>query len=418
MMTFKNTSGFNARIALIAVGLLSGLATACAPENPRLMAPPTKYGAAATEAKPQVLNVTPMVDILMVIDNSDSMIDEQQTLSNNIDKFATGLAKNSNIDFHIGAVSVWDTKMFEGMTKEYGQGELRRLKGPDGKNLPDAFGRFVSSREDYDSYLAKQGVSLKKEAGWLQVLKASMKIGVESYNPKHATEKTGGPEVEEIFSPVKAALSEPMVSKSNLGFRRKGAHLVLIFITDADASVRNAEGTSFDISSGDLQDFLRSTVGQSYQDDVSAIGVLAKATDDPKERDPAIRHASLGSTEPVNIQSFIRDLGGKWMGLRGKDYGAKMAELGSYVRSRTLARPRVDFEGATPEWGTISVALNGEVLKLGEAWVYDDVRNSVLITRDLSGVNGAIDLKVGFTPILGTSVNSGRVHTPAGTLKK
>lgn len=409
MMTLKSSSKTSVTQALIAIVAVAGLSSACAPENPRLMAPPTTYAAAATEATPQVLNVTPMVDILMVIDNSDSMTDEQQTLSNNIDKFATGLAKNSNIDFHIGAVSVWDTAMFREMTKEYGHGELRRLKGPDGKNLPDAFGRFVSSREDYDSYLAKQGVSLKKEAGWLQVLKASMKIGVESYNPKHATEKTGGPEVEEIFSPVKAALSEPMASSKNLGFRRKGAHLVLIYITDADASVRNANETSFDISSGELQEFLRANIGGNYKDDVTAIGVLARSSDDPKERDPAIRHASLGPTEPVNIQSFIRDLGGKWMGLRGKDYGAKMAELGSYVRSRTLASPRVDLD-AIPEWGTISVALNGETLKIGEGWQYDSARNSVVITRDLSGVNGAIDLKVGYTPVLASSVNSGRVH--------
>ncbi|MDX9730967.1 MAG: hypothetical protein RBT63_04265 [Bdellovibrionales bacterium] len=398
----------------LSVPALVLMAAACSPENPRLMAPPVTYGIAETEAKPLMVSVTPKVDILMVIDNSDSMLDEQNDLSRNIDRFAKGIATNSGIDFHIGAVSVWDSITFKEMQKEYGPGELRRLKGPDGKTLPDSFGRFVSSRVDYDSYLAQQGVDLTKDPGWLQVLRASMKIGTETFNEKWREEKTGGPNVEEIFSPVRSALSAPMSTGVNKGFRRKDAHFVMIFITDSEASVRNADGTSFDLSSGELQEFLRAELGENYRDQVSALGILARSTDSPMERDPAIRYASRGPTEPVNIQSFIRDLGGRWMGLRDKNYGDAMAEFGSYVRSRTLARPRVELD-MIPEWGTISVTLNGEKLELGEGWVYDDVRNSILINGDLSkmktsGTSQALDIKVEYTPVAASSLRGGRVQ--------
>lgn len=408
----KNIS--NITLLLSSAALAGAMLAACAPENPRLMSPPVKYGVAETEAKPQVLNVTPKVDILLVIDNSDSMVDEQETLSKNIDKFANGLAKSGNIDFHIGATAIWDTRLFAGMTKEYQNGELRRLKTPDGKeNMPDSFGRFVDSKVDYDSYLASRGFDLKKQPGWLQVLSASMKIGVEKYDKNYATSGKSGAEIEEIFSPVKAALSEPVRSAANNGFRRKDAHFVIIFITDTDATVKHKEdGVSTDLTGGELEDFLRAEMGEGYRDQTTVLGALAKSTDAEKERDPSIRYARLGPTEPVNILSFIRNLGGKHMGLRGSSYGTEMANLGAYVRSRALSKPRVDFE-KYPEWGTIEVLLNGEKLVLGESWLYDTDRNSVIITRDLSGVKGALDIKVNYTPVIAGSVGAGRLTTPS-----
>ncbi|CAN5568741.1 hypothetical protein BH10BDE1_BH10BDE1_34180 [soil metagenome] len=412
MMTFLELTQKLTHKTTLAMAAASMLATvACAPENPRLMAPPVKYAVSATEAKPTILNVQPKVDIMFVIDNSDSMVDEQETLSKNIDKFAQKIATNSGIDFHVGVTSVWDTKMFAGMKKEYGQGELRRLKDPKGQNLPDSFGRFVSSSADYDSYLAKAGISLTKEPGWLQVLRASLKIGVESYNPKHDIDHTGGPENEEIFSPVVHALSDANVATANQGFRRVDAHLVLIFITDSDAWQADKDGTRSDVAPGDLEKFLADSLGAGYMDQVTVLGALAKSTDKESDRDPAIRYARLGPTQPDNILSFIKSMGGKSMGLRGADYGIEMGKLGSFVRERALTRPHVDISNATPERGTVKVSLNGEELVLGEGWVYDDARaNSLIITKDLSGVNGAIDIKVDFTQVDAKALNSGRVH--------
>ena len=393
--------------------LVSGLATvACSPENPRLTAPQVKYGVVPQQAAVSVKRTTPKVDILFVIDDSGSMDDEQAALSKNIDKFTESLANQSGIDFHIGAVAIWDTITYKDMKKDYAQGQLRRLKYPDGSPMPEGTEPFVSSQKDYDSELAQKGFKPSKEPGWLQVLRASLKIGTEAYNEKWETEHKGGPNYEEVFSPVKAALSEPMRSGANVGFRRTDAHLVTIFITDADASVRNADGTAFDLSSGELADFLRAELGERYQDEVTAIGVLSRSTDDPKERDPSIRYASKGSTEAVNIQSFIRHFGGRWMGLRDKNYGVALGEMGRYVRSRTLNRPKVDLE-SIPEWGTIKVRLNGEALEPGDSgWLYDDVRNSIVITRDLQELGRPAQFELEYTQVTSAGLNAGRVSAP------
>lgn len=397
----------NNLLLLLSSFSLAALA-ACAPQNPRLMPAPVVYGDAAVEAKPQFISVSPKVDMIFVIDNSGSMNDEQDTLNKNADKFALGLAKNRELDVHAATVSVWDSITFKEMVKEYGQGEMRRLKDPKGSTLPDSFPRYVSSKENYDTYLNAAGIKTDKEAGWIQVLKSSMKIGIEGWRSDYKTSHKGGPNFEEVFSPVKAALSSPMKDGPNNGFRRADAHLVIVFITDTDASPHDDAGTAADLTAGELEDFLRGEISPncketaecaSYKDQVTVLGVLAKSTDPRSELDPALWGTpESGQLDPVNIQSFIRSFNGQWMGLRGPDYGEKMAGLGTFVRSRALKQPRVKLEHAA-EWETIKVQLNDEKLIQGEDWKFDAKKNSVLITRDLTTTTGALDIKVGYTPI-------------------
>jgi hypothetical protein len=97
------------------------------------------------------------------------------------------------------------------------------------------------------------------------------------------------------------------------------------------------------------------------------------------------------------------------MGLRDKNYGDALADLGKYARERALSRPRVDL-ASIPEWGTIEVKLNEQVQSLGEGWLYDDQLNSIIITQDLSSVNGPIDIKVQLAPVTAQSLRSGRVR--------
>lgn len=384
---------------------LLALAAACSPDNPRLVAPPATYEEAVNNDKQQkAIVVRPQVDILVVMDNSGSMLDEQTTLSKNIDQFANGLAKNGNVDFHIGVVSVWDSITFKEMQKEYAHGQLRRLKDPNGHPMPETFPPFVSSTQDYDSYLAGKGYDLKSAPGWIQVLRSSMKIGTEGYNSKWREEKKGGPNIEEVFSPVKMALSPEMKAGANKDFRRNGVPFVMIFVTDADASVRNAEGTTFDLSGGDLQEFLANELGPNYRDLTTAIGVLAKLEDPDKEKDPGIK-----GSEPVNIMRFIKDMGGRMMGLRDADYGTQMANLGQYVRERAMSKPRIDLSGHEPDIKTLSVELAGKPLKAGIDWTYDDNRRSVTILGDLSDASGVLDLQVKFTAVKAKDAFSGRV---------
>jgi hypothetical protein len=401
-------------------------AAACSPENPRLMAPPLTYSDAVVEAKPQEMTVEPKVDILFVMDNSGSMSDEQAKLSDNVDKFAMAIAKNSGIDFHVGVTSVWDSKIFAGMKKEYGHGELRRLKSPKGDMLPDSFGRFVSSKENYDSYLTKQDVGLSKKPGWVQILAATVKIGIEHHREDWAKSGKGGPDNEEVFSPVKAALGEAMANGANKNFRRSDAHLVLLFITDTDAYMKDSKtGERQDINGDELIVALAEHVGlrkhgeaerqleadrmKMLQEKITIIGVLAQADDDEGEKDPVIQVARGGLGRPENITRFISDMGGQQMGLRGQDYGTRMASLGDLVREKALQKPRV-LLNAVPEAGTEKVTLNGEPLVHGDAgWLYDNESpNTIVINGDLSKGAGPIEIKVYFTSVDSQAVNSGR----------
>lgn len=383
------------------------LLAACSPENPRLMPAPVINGTAAVEAKPQFVSVTPKVDIIVVMDNSGSMKDEQNTLNQNVDKFVKGLSQNSEIDIHAATVSVWDSITFKDMKKEYGMGEMRRLTDPKGNKLPDSFPRYVSSKENYDSYLAEAGFKTDKEAGWIQVLKSSLKIGIEGYRSDYKTSHQGGPNFEEVFSPVKAALSSPMEDGANKGFRRTDAHLVIVFITDTDASPHDDAGTAFDLTAGELEEFLHEKIGSGYKEQVTVLGALGQSTDPRSELDPALRGPNPNeprkNLDPVNIHSFIHAFNGQMMGLRGEDYGEKMAALGNFVRSRALKQPRVQLE-FTPEWKTVKVQLNDEKLVPAQDWKFERNTNTVVITRDLSTANGVIDIKIGYTPITAESI--------------
>ena len=124
-------------------------------QAPRLMAPPKPdpkpqakiKGEASATGLDVVYN--PRVDILFVIDNSRSMKEDILTLRRNIRTFADKLSENSVMDYHIGAVTVFDSGRFtntedgvfkvdpsDGRSVLYlEKGELIPLKNEQGKRL-------------------------------------------------------------------------------------------------------------------------------------------------------------------------------------------------------------------------------------------------------------------------------------------
>ena len=151
------------------------------------------------------------MDILFVIDTSESMRCDQENLSKNINQFVNQITRNDKVDFHIGATAVWDSKSYGDAPRKFKNGELRPIS--DGSS---------------QRYITKKNSNL---------LGKSLKLGVEplrylqgdsgAKNPKIT-----GPEFEELFSPILAAFSDEMTQGSNRGFRRPDAHLAVIIITD------------------------------------------------------------------------------------------------------------------------------------------------------------------------------------------
>jgi hypothetical protein len=151
------------------------------------------------------------MDILFVIDTSESMRCDQENLSKNINQFVKQIKRNDKIDFHIGVTAAWDSKSYGEVPRKFKNGELRP----------------ISSR-------SKQRFVTKSNSA---LLSSALKLGVEPLRylsgfsgPKDP--QTTGPEFEELFSPVLAAFSNEMLEGPNQGFRRPDAQLAIIIITD------------------------------------------------------------------------------------------------------------------------------------------------------------------------------------------
>ncbi|MCK6523942.1 VWA domain-containing protein [Myxococcota bacterium] len=124
------------------------------------------------------------VDILWVIDDSVSMSQEQERVSNAFETFISSIA-DANIDFHLGVIT---TDMD---TDNPNRGELV------GKP------KVITGEDDY-----------------VKLFRDRVTVGTE------------GADQEKGLSAALRAVTEPMVSGANAGFLRPDAHLSIIFVSD------------------------------------------------------------------------------------------------------------------------------------------------------------------------------------------
>ncbi|MFH1469952.1 MAG: hypothetical protein ABIO70_36545 [Pseudomonadota bacterium] len=127
------------------------------------------------------------VDILWVVDNSESMEAEQTRLARRFDTFVEYMDEVETLmDFHLGVVT----------TDMSGDNTMRgRLLGD-----PAVLSRDVE--------------------GWVDLFKQRVQVGIEGSGMEQGIEASW------------AALSEPLVSDVNAGFLRRDAMLVLIYVSD------------------------------------------------------------------------------------------------------------------------------------------------------------------------------------------
>lgn len=309
--------------------------SACAPASPMKEnpAPPP-----APEIKPMPELVTdsaqvhnqyesPKVDVLFVMDNSLSMQNHQEKLVASIDRFAESFIKNADVDFHVGVVKVYDSIRFS---------QSQATFVPNGQLL----GKFVSRSDNT-----------------VNQLKDMLKIGV------LAPDK-GGPEFEEIFSPVKAALTDPMLSGANAGFYRQDAHLAVIMITDANDASPNFDETN-------LAAFLYNLKGKRA-DKFSVYGVLAIANSDGQscKQDP--------SGAPTHILNLLNAVDGHKFSLcdRDEEYGRKLALLGSDITAKVTFSRVVELTAIPDPAQPMTVMCEGKEIPKGpNGWAYDPRNN-------------------------------------------
>ncbi len=355
------------------------------------------------------LDFNPQVDILFVTDNSDSMKSAQANLVRNIDKFTDGIVKNRMIDYHIGVVATWDSSERFAKTKKdtYGIGELRFVK--DAKN--QSFKKRFITRTEKD------------------LMASTLDIGVASY-------ADGGPEDEEFFSPLVAAIEKSGNGGVNDGFFRTDAQLVVIFLTDTDDS--SAALTTDEVSRR-LLDFKG-----GRRDKLSVYGVLVNAKDNDQYKDWSLRihpkyhpecfdmtkktpQRKTGECKkgfgPERIEQLIvtanqgsnfssDEIRNKYiMSIISKNFGADLTTIGSDIKIRTMAKeiflsqvPAVNENRQVQvhvRYGTPEELASGKGQLIPQntkgGWLYNPESNSVRLSGDINyqykdGARFAVDL--------------------------
>lgn len=339
------------------------------------------------------LDFNPQVDILFVTDDSDSMESAQRNLVANIDRFTNGINKNKMIDYNIGVVSTWDSSdaYAKANKDKYQIGELRYIKDSKGQNYNK---RFITKKEK-------------------QLLASSLNIGV-------APLSKGGPETEEFFAPLTAALEKSGAGATNDGFFRPNAQLVVIVMTDAEEG-----GTR--ITPAQMAQTLVDFKGGNA-DKISVYGVLVNAKDPDSVKDWGLRiHPKykpqcfdrslktpknngtcttgfgpelleefiLQANKEAGSEKFIKD--NFILSITNPKFGEELARIGKDITAKTLKkeiflseRPRVNEKGqlmvrvryGSPE---ALAAGKGQVIPntVQGGWSYDPENNSVVLPGDV-----------------------------------
>ncbi len=417
-MKSHNLLGHNKGLSMksIAGALLVAGLIGCSPDSPKLMAPAEKYFATETDGGTFKVEFNPKVDILFVVDNSASMKDTQEALSQNIDRFVETFVKNEIVDFHIGVVSVYDSRRQNPEVPNfYPLGQLRPIIGAEGSSDKTQPGFITRETPNYVQAL-KSSIKLGVLDLWSEECKAEAKA--KKVQPKNHCPYFGGPEYEELFSPVKAALSDPMSSGSNAGFYRPEAHLVVILISDAKDSGVSTSGP-------ELKDFLLNDLKGGNRSLVSSYGVLfpkevmvCKSPVDPNsiiKADPSRGAQTPGSGSNGTTQLDPWDFVGAdaVMSMCDNNYGDRLAKIGDDIRRRTLSRIihlPIQAEGQTIEvrYGSQMIPQSRE-----KGWTFNAERSEIMVSGnvEVQPEEGA-QLVVRFVPINPNNVSNDRLTLP------
>lgn len=355
------------------------------------------------------IDFNPQIDILFVVDDSDSMKAHQENLSRNIKHFVSGLQNNKMIDYHIGVVSVWDSsdraeearqKKTAAGQRVFANGELRPVKSTDGKLSKT---RFVYRFENNENILA-----------------STLNIGVTPF-------KDGGPENEEVFSPIEAALKKTGRGDTNEGFFRPEAQLVVVVVTDADDDISVTKNIiSPDQMARTLIDFKG-----GRKEKVSVYGALVSKSDNDKDKDWALRihpkyHPECftanksngqckGGFGPERLEQFIAEANkgqgdakkireNFFMSLTQKDFSKDLLRIGSDITVRALAKEvPIQIQPRRADGGKwmieVFYGLPGDEasqVKIPQqakgGFVYNEDRGSILLSGDIKYkyVKGAV----------------------------
>ncbi len=261
------------------------------------------------------------VDILWVVDNSNSMADEQEAIAEKFESFITHV-EEANADFHIGVITT----------------DLDH-SDQNGKLQGDPL--FLTPQDDY-----------------VKLFKERIQIGID-----------GSPQEKGIDAAL-TALSEPLVSSYNAGFRRAGATLSIIYVSDENdctdrgglAGYDNEVSACYDHSDllVDVKELIDEYRHLQLQDERVVVSAIVG---------PEIDEGCDGSKPGFRYMSMAEAFGGLQGSICEADFGAIMSDLSLEVSG---VQTSFQLTYAAVE-GTIEVAVEDELVPEDEnnGWTYD-----------------------------------------------
>ncbi|MBY0385455.1 hypothetical protein K2X05_09875 [bacterium] len=386
----------------------------------------------------------PKVDIIFMQDPSDSMKDDHTNLRNNIKSFSNNfLNKRQFLDFHVGVVTAWDSISFEGLNKDCTLGQLRPLGGINGK-----FKGSCNAAKDEIPYITNETATNVDTLN--KILGTTVSFGVESFKRDSKTKLVlpqSGPQHEEIFSPVIAAL-RPESQQMNKNFRRADAHLAVVFFTDTDdfdyinidkdalmqddltkktlqteaAKLSISKRESLEVLPTEIASFLKSQEKENVTVSVYAalgryndwINTNGKTQGVYKHADYYIQQPGRGPRKMVELLDLMNGIG---FDLRDPNYGSELSKIGNDIVMKSLRRTIVlDYP---PEIGNakrpiiVKYGQNQEIKKDDKTgWSYkveaDSSGNQIhkIIISENIGIQPEAGAKfsVEYTPVSKTNV--------------
>jgi len=291
------------------------------------------------------------VDILFVVDNSESMEAEQERLARRFDTFIEYMDEVETLmDFHLGVITT---------------------------DLAD-------DNPDRAKLLGTPAVLTRDTLDYVDKFKERVQVGIDGWGMEKGLEASF------------MALSEPMVSDANDGFLRSGAMLVLIYVSDEnDCSDRGALPS---------EDYCYLT---GYQDDLVPVGEYVSSFRAIKgDTESVMAFSIVGPQDTTHCEDTlpgtryhdIADLTGGSVGsICAEDFAGIMDNLGLSVGGIRSAFPLT----YRPVERTVEVWIcddepcdgtNGIEVSRGEAdgWSYDDNTSYLTFNGASVPVRGAV----------------------------
>lgn len=282
------------------------------------------------------------VDMLFCVDNSGSMADKQQILSDSIgtfiDQFALG-----NVDYRIGLV----TSDVSSTSASYWSGKLPNYVSPNRGRLASRYSEKWLSRSSADV---------------VNKVKANMKVG------------TSGSGSEQCFNSMLYAIEDAMlgIGGYNEGFVREDALLSMIVISDEDENIENGEGVAGRINR--MKSRLAAVKGPNSRGWSLDLVINKTAA---KPAGTITYPLSRGANYYPNFYlAAAQAMVAKTYDVL-KNFGADLAKIGSDIA--TQAQSSWKLSNVPNPVSSIVVKLDGVVVAKDavDGWVYDASNNTI-----------------------------------------